>query len=271
MRFDSNLAWKDATQSVSANRDVLLALAGVFFMLPSLIFTVVFPQPEPQAGATPDQMLANLSSFYTQAWPLILAMAMLQLVGTLAILTLFTDRSRPTVGEALKEGLSSVMPCIGAQLLIGFGVGLAFALLIGVAAATGSRPLAVVVTLFCMGGMIYVFIRTSLVAPVVAVDRIRNPVAALRRSWQLTGGNVGRLLLYFLLLVVAFLVIVIVLMAMIGLLLGLVLNAENARVAAAIISSAVSAVGTLYFVAIIASIHRQLAGPSAATVSAAFE
>ena len=51
MRFDSNQAWKDAASAVSANRDVLLALAGVFFVLPSFAFTLLYPQPEPPAGA----------------------------------------------------------------------------------------------------------------------------------------------------------------------------------------------------------------------------
>lgn len=271
MRFDSNLAWKDAALAVSGNRDVLLALAGVFFMLPSLIFTVLLPQPQPASGANPEELMATLGIYYRQALPFIAVMVVLQLIGTLAILTLFTDRSRPTVGEALKQGLFSAVPCFAAQLLTGLGAGLVFALLIGIAAATGSRALAAVTALFCGAGMLVIFIRTALVAPVVAVDRIRNPIVALKRSWELTQGNAGRLLLYFALLVIAFLIIVIVAMGLIGVVLALLLSGENARVVAAIISSALSAVGTLYFVAIIASIHRQLSGPSAATVSATFE
>ena len=36
MKFDSNRAWREASASASANREVLLAVAGVFFLLPGL-------------------------------------------------------------------------------------------------------------------------------------------------------------------------------------------------------------------------------------------
>ena len=40
MKFDSNGAWLDAMAAVRANRQVLLAVAGVFFLLPTLLSTV---------------------------------------------------------------------------------------------------------------------------------------------------------------------------------------------------------------------------------------
>ena len=75
MRFDSNLAWKDAASAVSANRDVLLALAGVFFVLPSFAFALLYPQPEPPAGAAPEQLFELMGAFYRQAWPVLLAIS----------------------------------------------------------------------------------------------------------------------------------------------------------------------------------------------------
>ena len=67
MRFDSNLAWKDAASAVSANRDVLLALAGVFFVLPSFAFALLYPQPEPPAGAAPEQLFELMGAFTPNA------------------------------------------------------------------------------------------------------------------------------------------------------------------------------------------------------------
>ncbi|MFD2135472.1 hypothetical protein ACFSLT_10020 [Novosphingobium resinovorum] len=40
MKFDSSRAWSQASQAVSANREVVLALAGVFFLLPQLMFSI---------------------------------------------------------------------------------------------------------------------------------------------------------------------------------------------------------------------------------------
>ena len=271
MRFDSNLAWKDAVQAVSANRDVLLALAGVFFMLPSLAFALLFPQPEPQAGLTPEQTLAVMGDFYRGAFPYMLVMTMIQAVGTLTVLTLFTDRARPTVGEAIRLGLGGVLSYLGAYLLIGMGLGLTGGLLIGGMAAAGVPALAVVAVVALLVVMIYIGVRMSLIAPVVAVDRVRNPIEALRRSWDLTRGNAGRILGFYVLLGLAFIVVLLVLMGLIGVLLAVVAGGEGAKIGAAVISSLLTGIMTLYFIAIMASIHRQLSGPTAEAVSATFE
>ena len=49
-KLDTNAAWKEASAIVSANREVLLALAGVFFMLPSLALSVIAGEPEVVPG-----------------------------------------------------------------------------------------------------------------------------------------------------------------------------------------------------------------------------
>ena len=271
MRFDSNLAWKDAVQAVSANREVLLALAGVFFMLPSLAISLLVPQPDPQPGLTPEQTLAMLRDFYGSAMPYMLVMSLIQAVGTLSVLTLFTDRARPTVGEAIRLGIGGVLSYLGAYLLIGLGFGLVGGLLIGGVAAAGVPVLAAVLGLGVLVAVIYVGVRMSLIAPVVAVDRVRNPVAALRRSWDLTRSNTGRILLFYVLLGLVFIVVMLVIMALIGVALALVAGAEGAKLGAAIVSSLLTGVITLYFIAVMAAIHRQLSGPSAETVSATFD
>ena len=53
MKFDSNQAWKQAASQVSANRDVLIALAGVFLLLPVLAFSL-FTKDAPTAVAALD-------------------------------------------------------------------------------------------------------------------------------------------------------------------------------------------------------------------------
>lgn len=271
MKFDSNLAWKEASAAIAANREVLLALAGVFFLLPSLAFALLLPTPEAPAGATPEQSVALLSAYYTSALPYLIPMTVLQAAGTLGLLSLFTDRRRPTVGEAIRLGFVGLLPYVGAQLLLGLGIGLVFGVLGGIAAATGVQALVVIVVVLGLVGVLYLMIKTSLAAPVIVVEGVRNPVAALTRSWRLTKDSSLRLGLFYLLLFIVFFVIISVVMALVGVLATLLAGGEVAKVIAAVISSALSSVMTLYFVAAIATAHRQLAGPSAERVSEPFE
>jgi membrane-anchored glycerophosphoryl diester phosphodiesterase (GDPDase) len=151
------------------------------------------------------------------------------------------------------------------------GLGLTGGLLIGGMAAAGVPALAVVAVVALLVVMIYIGVRMSLIAPVVAVDRVRNPIEALRRSWDLTRGNAGRILGFYVLLGLAFIVVLLVLMGLIGVLLAVIAGGEGAKIGAAVISSLLTGIMTLYFIAIMASIHRQLSGPTAEAVSATFE
>lgn len=271
MKFDSNLAWKEASSAIAANREVLLALAGVFFVLPSLAIALLMPTPEPQPGATPQEAVTAMQAYYAAAVPWLLPMTIIQAAGTLGLLSLFTDRRRPTVGEAIKLGFIGLLPYVGAQLLLGIGIGLTFGIAIGIAAATGVGALVAVVVAVGLLGVLYVMVKTSLAAPVIMVEGVRNPVTALTRSWRLTKGNSVRLGLFYLLLFVVFVVVISIVMAIVGLLATLVVGGETAKVISAVISSVLGAAMTLYFVAAIAAAHRQLAGPSAEKVSETFE
>ncbi|MCB2080289.1 MAG: glycerophosphoryl diester phosphodiesterase membrane domain-containing protein [Novosphingobium sp.] len=271
MKFDSNLAWKEASASIAANRDVLLALAGVFFLLPSLALGLLFPQPEPTAGMDQQAMMAQMSEYYLQIAPFAIPMTLIQAAGTLAMLTLFTDRRRPTVGEAIKAGIAGIVPYFLAQILLGLGIGLVGGTLIAVGAVTGS-PVVTGLMIAIVGVLaIYLFIKTSLSAPVIAVEGERNPVAALKRSFALTKGNSVRLGVFYLLVGIAFLIVMMLAMGLVGIVVALIAGAEGALIANTIVSAAIGAVMTLYFVGIIAAVHRQLAGPSPDVAASTFE
>ncbi len=261
MRFDSNRAWQEATKLVSANRDVLWALAGVFLVLPSFAVGILVPPPEPPAGADTDTMIATLSVYYNGAWPWLLGMAVCQVIGTLAMLALFTDRTRPTVAEALKLALRGALPVIAAQLLAGMGFAAAAMIPITLAALTGSQALATVVVAACIVALVFVMVRISLVAPVVMVDGESNPVAALKRSWGLTRGNAARLLLFYALLLIGFGIVILLVGGLADLALRLLLGMELGTALGTLVSAALQAVMAIFFMAVYAATHRQLARP----------
>lgn len=259
MRFDSNAAWQQAAASVRASRDVLLAVAGVFILLPNLAFSLLFPQPTGQPGLTPEQMMDVMSAFYAEALPWFLPVVVLQGIGTLALLALLTDRRRPTVGEAIRLGALGLLSYLGAQLLLGLGVGLAGGLLLTLAAVTKSSALATAVLILLVLVMVYVSIRTSLLPAAIVVEGERRPVAALRRSWSLTAGNAGRIGLFFALLIIVALVLLVLIGGLFSLV-GALFGGSGALVVNALVSASLSAVFSVYFIAIVAAIHRQLAG-----------
>lgn len=264
MRFDSNQAWQQATALVSANRDVLWALAGVFLVLPSFAVGVLAPPPEPAAGADGDTLMATLSAYYNSAWPWLLGMAVCQVIGTLAMLALYTDRTRPTVSEALKLALRGAPPVIIAQLLAGAGFAAVAMIPITLAALTGLQAVATVVVAASLVALVYVMVRISLVAPVVMVDGERNPVAALKRSWGLTRGNAGRLLLFYALLLIGFGIVILLVGGLADLLFRLVLGMELGSTLGTLVSAALQAVMAIFFMAVYAAAHRQLARPEGA-------
>ena len=274
MKFDMSAAWSEVTRLLSANRQVLLIVAGVFFFLPSVIYGLVFNSElaglEAAQAGEPDfeAMTQGFARVFGQYWWILLLTTIVQWFGTLAMLVLLTDRSRPTVGQALGAGLRLLLPYLGAQILMSCVFGILLLLPFATAASAGTGA-GVLVGFVALVTLIYLYTKFLLVAPVVATERIVNPLAAISRSWRLTKGNSLRLFLFVFLLAVAFIVVGGVASMIAGLAFALA-GADAALVGDAIVSGLVNALFTAIFVAAVAAAYRQLAGPGSATVNDTF-
>lgn len=268
-KLDSNAAWKEASGQVSTNRDVFLALAGVFFVVPSLALTVIGGEPAVVPGMQREAMMAAITAFYADAWWLILASAVLQVVGVLAILTLMRDRTRPTVGEAIRSALNGLLPYLAAQLLFALVVGMVGGIAIGLTAAV-FPALAAGGALLLFIVAVFIGIRLILVAPVIAVEGQRNPLVALKRSWTLTKGQFWRIFGFLALVMILFVVVLGVIMLLVGVILAIFASGETQRLLAAVVSSVLTAIAVTYVIGILAAIHRQLAGPGTAGLTETF-
>lgn len=269
-RFDSNRAWQDASAAVSANRDVLAALTGVFVVLPAFALTVLLPMPEPQAGADFDEIFAGIQAYFAVNWPWYVLASLISMIGTMALLALFGHASRPTVGEAIRTGLGATVPGILVQILQGFllsGVVLAPAALLGI---SGSPGLAALGTIFGVGLAAWLWARTALATPVIVVEGQRNPIAALQRSYALTKGNAGRLLLFFFLLVLAFVIVTQLFTVVVGLIVQALAGAKASTVVGAFVASVLQGAMSVYFAGAIAMSHRQLVGTASPDVPGTF-
>lgn len=274
MKFDMSAAWTEATRMLSANRQVLFVVGGVFFFLPSLAYALVFNgqmagiEAAQASDPDPEAMFQATLGVFRDYWWILVVTTIIQWFGTLGLLVLLTDRTRPTVGEALRTGAALLLPYLGAQLLVSFLIGLLLLLPFATAASAGMGA-AVLVGLVALVALVYLFTKFLLVSPVIAVERVRNPIAALGRSWRLSKGNSLRLFLFVFLLGVAFLVVASVASMIAGLLFALA-GGDVALVGDAIVSGVVNALFGVLFVAVLAAVHRQLAGTAPEAVSETF-
>ncbi len=271
MKFDMGQAWREAVAMISANREVMLIVSGVFFFLPSLAAVLLIPEMQPPASQDSEQIQQFLADFYLDNAPYFIAMAIIQTIGLLALLALLRDDSKPTVGDALKIGLTGLLPYIGTQLIVAFAIALVALLLIALPAASGIAALALIFGLIAVIVFVYVMIRLSLTLPVIAIEKQFNPLAVLRRAWQLTKGATLSLFAFYALLIVVFVVISLVASMIVGIPVALLGPGTAAQIASGIVSGVIGAAGTMIFAAVLAAVHRQLAGPSAGRLSETFE
>lgn len=270
MQFDSNHAWREATASAGANREVLLAVAGVFFLLPGVASVLFLSDFQSEMLANFGNPEATKRVMEGMTGPVIafgLVSFLLQSIGYLAMLALLTDRARPTVGQAIGSAVKALPSVIGATLLFFTGYLLAVLVFAGLAAVLGKvaglGALVAVLLVMLVVGIVYVMVKLSLILPVIMIDNVRNPAAALVRSWRLTKGNSFRLFLYYLLLFIVYMVIIMVVsmvsMALVAMVAG---QGKAALLIGGLVSGIAGAIASVLLTAILAAIHRQLSGPS---------
>jgi len=256
--LDSMAAWQAATRLVSANADVLMAIAGVFFLLPLLAGGIFVPQPVIPPQATQAQLAEALEAYYTRTWPYLLPISLIQIVGFITMMVSILDRTRPTVGQALRNCMVRVPVYFLAQLVIG-----AFAMLLMMVVSgvlLGLRMPAALAAAAGLAAVAYPMLRTIMVGPVLGVGRTQNPIMAIRASLALTRGNTARILTFLGLAAIVFLVALSVAMMIVGLVSAQLLGAESeaARLLNTAVSALLYAVGYTYFAAMLAAIHGQL-------------
>jgi membrane-anchored glycerophosphoryl diester phosphodiesterase (GDPDase) len=154
---------------------------------------------------------------------------------------------------------------------LGGALGLAFLVLVSLSALTGLQALAAFVIVAAIVAMIWCSLRMALVAPVLAIEAERNPVLALRRSWALTRGYSGRLLAFLILAGLVFAIVYGLAMMLVGVVLVLTTGGGVQQVLTAAISSAITSAALVYFIAMLAAVYRQMAGPQQNEVTGIFE
>ena len=284
MRFDGNLAWQQAVRLFSANKELLLVLAGVFFFLPGLASAFFLSDMQVQMvrdlngvdSHDPRAMINAVGALYAKIGPYMVLLTLAQMAGMMAMMALLTDAARPTVGQAIALGLRRLPTVLGVAALFVLGylvAAMVFGLVLGVLAigvaaiggGAGSVAMVVLVALGMgafMGFIIVAVTRLSVTLPVIVIEQVRHPWRALVRSWTSTKGSTAPLLGFYLVLMVAYVVIALlvymVLTAMVAL--GADHGSKAYYMASGVISGLIGGVMSVLATCIVCAVHGQLTG-----------
>ncbi len=176
MRIDIGAACHDAVKIWRRDRDIIVAVAGVFFFLPNLLLELlVFPAVRGSQRAADDQAALDvMMRFVSENIHWLALQSLAELVGVATLLALLLDPSRPTVGAAL-AGVARRLPVL-----------IAAAMLVNIAIFAG-------LLMLLLPGL-YIIGRASMVLPVLMAEPERRFGDALTQAVTLTAGRVAQLL-----------------------------------------------------------------------------
>jgi hypothetical protein len=124
------------------------------------------------------------------------AYLVLALAQQAAMVAIASPLEEPSFGTAMGRGFKSALPFFGITVLLMIGY---FAIMLAVVAVAGVAGLGgettggvvgVVLIVLLVPVMVYLGCRMIVLVPVVAVDQVFNPIAAIRRCWAVTEGRV---------------------------------------------------------------------------------
>lgn len=244
--FNYSATWNDAVAMITANVQILIAVIGVFVVVPQFVLIVLMGPPPNEAVADP---LAALGAYYSSNFLPLLIASIIGIIGTLTILTVYLDNSRPTVASAIAAAFGMLLTYFITNIIMAFVVGLGMILLL-------------------IPG-IYLAIKFICAGAVIVAEKERNPIAALRRSWDLTNGNSLRIF--------GFVVILFVVLIVISTVFSLVTTVLMAGGTEGVLfwigqlfSALFQGAATAVSLAVTAAIYRQLTGPDSNALKETF-
>ncbi|WP_066799086.1 hypothetical protein [Sphingomonas soli] len=158
----------DAGAMWRSQRDILSALAGVFFVVPMLGILFLMAQSGLPTDPDPVKLNEAVRKFYEDNLLWFLLANLLIDFGTFTILILFLQPGTRTLGETMTLALRRLLPLVVIDVLCSILFGIGF-------------------SLFVLPGL-FVFGRTWLAAPALAANPDQGILGAFRQGWQRSFG-----------------------------------------------------------------------------------
>lgn len=241
MRLDLGRTWADAVAMARMNVDALVAIAGMFMLLPDILVNWMLPTIVLHKGATLQDLLNAYMQVMTGNLPLFILNTVLFSFGSLALLALLIHPERPTVASALRIALYALPFYLLAYIIESFALTAGMLLFVLPAAYLAARFICVP-------------------AIVVAEDK-RDPFSIIGGSFRLTRGNSLRIAGLLIIIVILWLILSALLTMVTQIVSAFLLSPDLARLLAIVIASVSrGAIGVVY-VLISGAIYRQVTAP----------
>ncbi|WOE75128.1 hypothetical protein [Alterisphingorhabdus coralli] len=226
--FDLGKGFNDAIALLTEHMQTILVALGLFTILPAMLMHFFIGSTELNVNP-----LAAFSGF-NGIW--VLVSVLLGMLGSLTIFTAFLTQTKTDLGATISAAAAMFLPYLLTNIIMWIGIGLGLVLLV-------------------IPG-IFLMVKLVCASPIVAAEKEKNPIEALKRSWEMTEGN-GMIIFAFLLIIGVGIIVISWISNLITL--GMILNGGVVAMIGALLAAIVSAITSAISLAAIAAIYRQLA------------
>ncbi|WP_416228451.1 hypothetical protein [Qipengyuania sp. ASV99] len=271
-----NTVWSRGIELVRDNFQLLIVIAAMFVLLPTLAIYLLIPDFQMLADPTADQEVVaeRMGELVGPLLGVGAVAAVFQFAGYGAMVALMGG-DRPTVAQALGTGFKIVPSTLAIMILfaIAYVIGaviiiLPISLLVGVAGAPALGFIGIIPVLIFV---VWLMARMSLSMPVLALGGTLNPITAITTSFRLTGPKQWQILLFWGVLFVAFTVISLLFNGIVGVLAALLGTGTLALLIAGLANGLTGMVSGMIICGLAVAMFTQLSGPSVAAIEDTFE
>jgi len=276
MKLDLNTVWSRGVELVSGNFSLLVVIAGVFLMLPTLAMYLLIPDMMTLANpaADPDIVAARMGEMLGPIMGYGLVAAIIQFAGYGALIALM-GKSRPTVGESIASGFK-IVPSTLVVLIVfvlayfigGVIVILPFSILAGIA---GSPTIGLIGIIPVLLFVIWLMARLSMTMPVMVLEENLNPFTAMGRSIAITGASQWMIMLFWVVLMVTFTIISFLFNGVFGLIAAIMGTGTIGLLIIGLANGVTALASGVLICALATAMHGQLSGPSVETIEETFD
>ncbi len=235
MKFSYDQAWQDAVAIARTHATLLLAITGVFLLLPQFAQGLFFAAPE--ISGFDQRSIEALNKYFSENFFMLFLLNLPVALGQAAILLLILSPEKPTVGQALSVAATMLLSVVALNILTNL-------------ITFGGMLLFVVPGVYLLG-------RLSVAAAAQMAERISNPITAIGRSMTLTAKNGFQIAGLMILIWVVGYILAMAIGSIVGIMLTLIIPSVAASAAIALLQAVLASLTLLALTILGAAIYRQ--------------